>query len=63
MFVLVTLGAGSVADSYTTGALLGLFCAGWGGVGFGVMLSGALALLKEEREAPGRPRTVPNPQL
>jgi hypothetical protein len=49
VFVLVTLGAGAVAGSYGVGAVLGAFCAGWGGIGFGVMFSGALAIPEDDR--------------
>jgi hypothetical protein len=48
VFVVVTLGVGAVSDSYRVGAVLGVFCAAWGGVGFGVMFSGALAVLRED---------------
>ncbi len=46
VFALVSLGVGAVTGSIGTGALMGAFCAGWGGVGFGVMFSGALAVLR-----------------
>lgn len=47
VFALVTVGVGAVTDSFAVGALMGLFCAGWGGIGFGMMFSGALAVLRE----------------
>jgi hypothetical protein len=48
VFAIVTLGVGAVTESHRMGALMGAFCAGWGGVGFGVMFGGALAVLRED---------------
>jgi hypothetical protein len=55
VFAAVTVGIGAVVDDYAVGAVLGAFCAMWGGIGFGVMLSGALALLRDEVPPHDRP--------
>jgi hypothetical protein len=58
VFAVVTLGIGAVADSYGVGAVLGAFCAMWGGIGFGVMFSGAVAVLRDEEEQPRSARQM-----
>jgi hypothetical protein len=57
VFAVVTVGIGAVVDNYAVGAVLGAFCAMWGGIGFGVMLAGAVALLRED-EPPQQQRLV-----
>ena len=58
VFIVVTLGIGAVSESYSVGATLGLFCAFWGGIGFGVMFSGAVAVLRDGSEQPRSIRAV-----
>jgi hypothetical protein len=48
VFALVTLAGGAVGSGYGSGAALGVFCALWGGPGFGVMVACALHALRAE---------------
>lgn len=48
IFAVVTIGIGIVVESFAVGAVLGAFCAVWAGIGFGVMASGAIAVLPGE---------------
>lgn len=49
VFLLVALGDWAVTGSFGQGAVLGAFCALWGGPGFGIMAGSAAHALRAER--------------